>query len=84
MTVYSERNAIPQMVKEKFMQDGVRLIKTDGEERIGKEGYVREMETQLVMNLDTAKKIRDWLTSHCNSLEELQQKVKDDDAKKLA
>ncbi len=42
---------------------------------------IREVEAELLMSLDTAKSVRDWLTKHIEQLEELQKQVSEDVAK---
>ena len=57
LTVYSERSAIPQMVRMQT-EDGV-LKKELGRE--GKTGVIRDVETNLVLGLDTAVELSKWL-----------------------
>ncbi|HVV17421.1 MAG TPA: hypothetical protein VHH90_09485 [Polyangia bacterium] len=58
MALFSERNAIPQH-EEYTVADGAlgERIRRDGREAI-----VREVEVDAIMDLDTAKALRDWLT----------------------
>lgn len=57
MTVYSERPALPQKSKHKLTEDGAL-----GEPAFtGKEGFVREMDADLIFDRDTAIAMRDWL-----------------------
>jgi len=59
MALFSERNAIPQHEEFKVTagQLGERIRSN------GREGVVREVEIDAVMDLDTARAIRDWLNS---------------------
>lgn len=56
--LFNERLAIPQMIKYKVTEDGGL-----GEEieREGKTGFIREMECSLIMDVDVAEVLVNWL-----------------------
>lgn len=60
ISVYNERVAIPQKIVIGISQDG-----STGDElrdrREGKDGYVREIEADLVMDIATARSFNSWL-----------------------
>ena len=67
-SVYSERPAIPRIVKHKIDDDGNLL---DESETIdGKEGYVRELEVDLVMSADVARALAIWLTEAAGRIDD--------------
>ena len=57
MALFSERNAIPQH-EEYRVTEGTLGEKVRSE---GREAVVREVEVDAIMDLDTARAIRDWL-----------------------
>ena len=67
MTVYSERVAIPKKVVYEVREDG-----SLGEEidRDSLEDVVREMEADLIFNLDEAIALRDWLDDQVKKAQE--------------
>lgn len=70
MIVYNERFAIPQQVTYGF-KDG----KLAGElDRQGREGMVRELQLELLMNLETAERVHAWLGQKLENLCELKKK----------
>lgn len=66
LSLYSERKAIPQItvhaVKEST-EKGIRLGDEIREERVEREGIVRELEISLYMDMNAALTLRDWLNS---------------------
>jgi len=70
--VFSERPAIPRVVENKLNEDG-RI----GEEihKETKEGIVREMEVDLLMNLQSAQNLHDWLGNRIQELKTLLLKI---------
>ena len=56
--LFIQRSVTPQIVEHKITKDG-----TLGEEvgRTGKKGIVREIESGLVMDIEVASTLRDWL-----------------------
>lgn len=71
ITIFSERRAIPQRTIHELAPDGT-LGPEVVQQRVGKEGYVRELEVDLVMNCATAKIIRTWLDDKIRQMEEIQ------------
>ena len=63
---YAERAAIPQKTTQKINPDG-----TLGDEtaREGKEGVVRQMETDIIVNENTARNIKVWLDQKLEEFE---------------
>ena len=70
MNVYSERHPIPQKVTKEITSEGGL-----GEDvREGKQGLVREVEVELVLDLSMAKSLIAWLEKHTKNLEKILQK----------
>jgi hypothetical protein len=59
---YAERAAIPQQTTHRLTHEG-QLGDEILEKRICKEGLVRQMETDLIMNEETTISLRDWLNT---------------------
>lgn len=59
MSLYSERPAIPQQQVFDLTSSG--KLKDGPPRAIGKDGVVRELEVDAMMDLDTAKSIGEWL-----------------------
>ncbi|MCH9035702.1 MAG: hypothetical protein IH860_00095 [Chloroflexi bacterium] len=59
MAVYSETPAIPKKVTHYI--EGLRLG-AETKREVGSSDVIRELEATLIMNLNTARIIRDWLT----------------------
>ncbi len=57
---FSERVPIPQQVEFQLSPDG-RVGEEIPEGKVAREGIVREVEVDVVINLGTARLIRDWL-----------------------
>lgn len=75
MSFYSERAPLPDKVTHEVMPEG--LI---GQEisRDNREGITREIEIEVVMDLDTAKSLIPWLQRHIQFLEnQLRQRRED-------
>ena len=66
---YSERMPIPQSIEHEITQDGTLGQRTNLE---SKQGVVREMEVEVVVNLEAAKGILNWLRGQIDSLEQAQ------------
>ena len=66
MSVYSERAPIPQRLTLEVTSTG-RI----GEEvhRNSKEGIVREVDVEIIMDLDMARSMAEWLRDHVDFLE---------------
>lgn len=66
MAFFTERPSIPQKVIYELKEDGSlgKSIKSEG-----KEGLVREMVCEVVVDTETAVRIRDWLTRQIDGIE---------------
>jgi hypothetical protein len=70
MTVYSERVAIPKSTTYEVTKgEGL----GDEIDRDSLEGIVREMEADLIFNIEAAVALRDWLDNKINASKEIQQ-----------
>ena len=74
LSFWSERAPIPQLIEHKVNPDG-----TLGEEvlegRISKSGLVREVDVDVVMNLTTARALKDWLEEKIGHVERMIQRA---------
>ncbi len=59
--LYSERMPIPQQTEQVVNADGT-LGPEVPEGRVVRDGVVRELEVDAIMNIDVARSMRDWLT----------------------
>ena len=72
MSIYSERSPFPQKVTHEVAKNGA----IDKEKRReGKEGIVREVEVEVVLDLATAKTLIPWLQGHIQFLENQQRQI---------
>lgn len=62
LTVYAERQAIPQMVVLET-RDG-NIVREIKDKRVGKDGIVCDVEANLIFDIDTAVELYAWLQSH--------------------
>jgi hypothetical protein len=67
MTLYSERRALPKKTVHPLSLDG-KLGEEIREKREVREGIIREMEVDAVMDLPTAIALRKWLTDKIQEL----------------
>ena len=75
MALYSERQPIPQQVTYEIREGSV-LGEELKEERVGKSGIVREIEADVVLDLNAAKSLVEWLQQHIGTLEQLERAQK--------
>lgn len=68
-SLYSERPAIPQTITHKLNPDGTLGEVTSS---TGKQGMIREMDVDIIVNLEAARSLRDWLDQTIHALEEQQ------------
>lgn len=61
--LYSERAAIPQQVTHEIDSKG-HVGREIPEQRLSRDGVVRELEVDAVMDVETAEAIRDWLSKN--------------------
>jgi hypothetical protein len=73
MAVFSERWPIPKRTVNRLIAEGT-VGEEIFEERITRNAVVREIEVNLVMDIDTATVMRDWLTDKINKY---QQKIEE-------
>ncbi len=66
---YSERMAIPQQTVQLINPDGT-LGDEDLSKRVVKEGIVRELEVDIVMNIEMVRALRAWLETQIKVYEE--------------
>ncbi len=70
VSVYSQRGAIPQITVQPVTEAG-ELGPELSEERVSKEGIVREVEIGLVMHPNVAKGLMDWLREKLELVEKV-------------
>lgn len=69
-SLYSERRPIPQIVEAKVNPDGTLEEETIVE---GKDHIVRDVEVNLMFDVDSAKSFRDWLDKRLQQIEDITQ-----------
>lgn len=67
MTLYSERAAIPQQTEYEITAEGT-LGKEVTDLRVGRDGIVRELEVDAIMNVATARALHEWLGTRLEQL----------------
>lgn len=72
MSVFSERHPIPQQIVVEVAEDGV--TKELPDRKLARDGMVREVDADLVMDLPTAAAIYQWLGEKIKELDALVQK----------
>jgi hypothetical protein len=73
LAFYNERHPIPRVVHEKLVISG-NVVRVDECGREGKAGVVREVEVDIVLTIDAAKNLRDFLTRQLDIIEKLESK----------
>ena len=68
MSFYSERAPIPNRLVHSVGPDG-RVGKETVEKRISREGIIREVEVEVIMDLAMARSTFEWLKGHIEFLE---------------
>lgn len=81
-SVYNERAAIPQETTHNILPNGL-LGDEIPDQRKSKEGIVRQMEIDLIMNEETARELSNWLNQALDDFEE-RKKIIDDRRKTSA
>lgn len=74
MAVYSERPAIPQQTTQKIDEKGVLAEEVMGA-RVTRGAVVRELEANLIIDVNTATQIVQWLQGKIDQFIELQEKA---------
>lgn len=65
IAAFSERYPIPLVATHALEEQDDHSIKVGNElERVSRDGLVRELEIQMIMSVDTARILRDWLDKH--------------------
>jgi hypothetical protein len=75
LSVYSERWPIPKRTVHELTEDTT-IGKELKSERVFRNAVVREIEVQLVMNIEVAKRIREWLDEKISKLNMIIRKLK--------
>jgi len=73
MTFFNERAAIPNTITHEVTLTGSGQKIGEIKNRTGKDGFVRELEVDVMMNLPSAKSFHAWLGKHIEQLEKRQQ-----------
>lgn len=68
MAIYNERLPIPQQTV--FELKDAQLGNEIKEKRRGRQAIIRNVEVDLIMDLQTAESMRDWLNQHIGKLKE--------------
>lgn len=76
MAVFNERRAIPKQTVQTINPDGT-IGQEIQEKRIERDALVRELEADLVMDLQTAKHIIAWLQERVTQIETLVTQAQD-------
>lgn len=66
MALYSERQAIPKVLRHEILADGT--LKTPPRTE-GRQGYVREVDVDVMLDIRTAQSLVDWLNERIADLE---------------
>ena len=62
MALFSERPAIPQQVTHELVPTGPGTVTLGSEKaKLGREGFVRELEVDVIMDREAVKNLYDWL-----------------------
>ncbi len=78
MGLYNERQPIPQQTQHAIEQVGKHAVKVGKEiveKRIGRTGVVREVETEILMDVGAAKLIGQWLLDQVAAVDRLREEV---------
>lgn len=73
-SAYSQRAPIPQITTQKVEADGS-ITEEIREERVVKDGIVREVEVGIMMDAATAEALHKWLGQKIAALKKLQKKA---------
>jgi hypothetical protein len=75
MSLYSERTPIPQRMAHPLNPNGT-LGEPIPSETVGKDGIVREVDVDVMMNIETTKSLYMWLGQKIKEHEALDQQIK--------
>lgn len=73
MDLFIDRNITPRIIEHNINEDGT--LQTEGRIIETKEGTAREIECGIVMDMDTAKSIYDWLGTKIEEYNQIVQKL---------
>lgn len=79
MALYNERQPIPQQTQHAVEEAGkgqLKFGKEIVEKRLGRTGIVREVEAEILLDVEGAKRIGAWLLEQTATLEKLRSEVK--------
>jgi hypothetical protein len=76
VALFTERAAIPQRTTHGVLPDGT-LGNEILEKRLSKEGIVRQMEVDLIVNEETARDLRIWLDQMLQDFEDRRKKLEE-------
>ena len=71
MAIYSEKSAIPRE-QEFHVSDQGQLGKL--QETVSREGIIRELEVDVIMDLESARNLKTWLDENIKTLEKVGKK----------
>jgi hypothetical protein len=80
MSLYNTRAALPQLMINTVNPDGT-LGEERVKERVGRDGFVREVEAEVIMDLDFAQALHKWLGE---KIEIMQKALQDNQQAKLS
>lgn len=66
MDIFLERNSTPQIMKHEVIDGTIGKIISKN----GKDGIIREVECGLIMDIETARKLRNWLDAKIDEYDE--------------
>jgi len=69
--LFSERIPIPKSEEYRFTTEGKVGERTD---RKSRSGIFREVEVEAILSLETARRLRDWLSTHIETVEKMRTK----------
>lgn len=78
MTLFNERFPLPQETIHEIRpneEGGVMVGPELTAERVGKVGIIREMEADIVLSLETARVVHQWIGEKIQEIENIQNKV---------
>lgn len=74
IALFAERAPIPQEITFEVLPDG-RLGEEDPNKRVSKEGVIRQMEVDVIVNEETAKDLRNWLDQRLADFDERRKQI---------
>lgn len=71
VAIYSERASIPQLVVHDVVTDGNAATLGAEAQRLGKDGYTRELEVDLMMDEPVVRALHEWLSQRLKEFDEI-------------